>query len=554
MKQAGNMKKRFAAWMACAMAVAMACAALPATALATGTPAPGTSSAADAGNGSITIDNPKEGVTYYGHKIFDVTYTSSGDTKSYSYSIEGSSDWYSIINTYANKTGSGLTLAKTAGADAYVVSITEGTFSAADFAKHLSENAGTITPTFTLGPLADGAADTTLQKTNLELGYYFVKGSSGALCNLTTTDPSVTIHDKNDVPFEKEVAEDADDGTNPETDGVQVGQKLTYTITGMVPDTAGFETYIYKARDIMDKGLTFNKDVKVTIGGTEVTLATTTGDPTGNQIKYIDAGTYTYPAGHNPATKESGGGFELSLDVKDLTFNAPIVITYTATVNEDAVTVISENEAVLNYGNDDEDDMQSTPPQTVKTISSQINIDKYKKVADETDKTNKLPGAKFVLKKGSGANAAYYKGIFSAADPVELINVEWVASSDADGKSVIPADATVVTTDVNGAAAFEGVKNGTYQLVETEAPAGYNLLPDPVEVKVNAVLDADGNLMTGTDYTAMEVTAEVANSDGSFLPSTGGMGTTLFYVCGIALMLAAVVLLVIKKRADAEKK
>ena len=100
--------------------------------------------------------------------------------------------------------------------------------------------------------VADGKATAT----GLDLGYYFVTSTNGALCNLTTTDPAVTIHDKNDMPFKKEV-----DKTN-----VDVGQAVTFKITGKVPDYTGFTKYTYLITDTMTNGLTFKDDVKVMVG------------------------------------------------------------------------------------------------------------------------------------------------------------------------------------------------------------------------------------------------------------------------------------------------
>lgn len=526
MKKPRFMKRLLAAFLAGATAVVLSVTAYAADPGSTQTEV----------KGSITIDNPAADTTYSLYKIFDVSYAGSGSAKSYSYSIDSNSAWITVVSAYANDSSNGLTLTGSEETGKYVVSITESAFSAADFAEYLGSNTGAISADATLGPVTEG--QTSLTKENLDLGYYFVTtGKTDALCNLTTTDPSATIHDKNDVPFEKTVAKDTDNSA-PETDGVQVGQKLSYTITGSVPDTSGFETYIYQAKDTMDKGLTFNEDVTVTIGGTSVTLATVTGtdDLSDDQIRYI--------APVTDAGSETGGGFELRLDLTDKTYGDAIVITYTATVNDAAVNAISANEAILEYGNDPSDLTESTP-QVVKVFSSRIVIDKYKYNAnDKEDKSTKLSGAKFVLRNAEGK---YYKGTFSTDTPSVLTRVEWIDAA-ADGK--VPTDATVVTTDTTGAASFEGLKNGTYELVETVAPDGYNLLTDPINVTVNASITG-----TGTSETLVnaEATASVANKSGSFLPSTGGIGTTIFYVIGLALIVAAIVLLIVRRRADSGK-
>lgn len=483
--------------------------ALSVTAYATDPPS------ADSGSCSITVGNPIEGVNYTAYKIFDVSFTA--DKNSYSYSIKTDSGWYDYVKSYADTAGNGISISG-ATDGVCTVAVTTG-FSAADFAKYLSEKE-TLPEGIEFQETGEGDGKV-ISAQNLSWGYYFVKGTKGALCNLTTADSNVTIHDKNDVPFTKTVSGGAD-STKPEEGGVEVGQTLTYTITGKVPDTEGFENYVYKICDTMSEGLTFKKDVKASIGGSEVTLTAVLdvdAELTGNQIRYKD------------------NGFELSLNLKDKTFDSPIEITYTATVNDKAVTQISENEAVLNYGRD----TNQTTERTVQVFSAKINIDKYKNnPADADDKSAKLAEAKFVLRKGSGAFATYYQGTFTEEGGVKkLTAVNWVSDV---------ADATIVATDGNGAASFAGLKNGTYYLVETAAPEGYNLLKDPVEITLQ------GSISEGGAPTGLTVTAQVANSEGKVLPTTGGIGTTIFYIAGLILILAALTLLLVKRCRNKKKK
>lgn len=460
--------------------------ALATTAFAT---APGTTT-----TGSITVDNPVADRTYTAYKIFDVVYDDA--RVNYSYTIKGDSEWYNTVNGYATE-ANGLTLTPVADttANTYVVTITDA-FSAPKFAAALNaEVTGKTGKTLTKAESANTAA-----VSGLELGYYFVSSNTGALCNLTTTNPTVTIHDKNDMPFEK-----TDNKVSAD-----VGETVNYTITGKVPDTTGFETYTYEIADTMSDGLTFKKDVKVTVGSADVT------------------------ADCNVAYNANGNAnsFTVTIPVMSYQIGAAIEVTYTATVNEKAIAVVSNNEAKLTYSNNptDSESKTTTPAQKQEVYSSKIVIDKY----ETGKKTTKLPNAKFVLYKeetpGTPASAVYYK--WNDTDK----KVEWVTEMTA---------ATVMTTNDQGEATFGGLADGTYHLVETEAPAGYNPLTAPVPVTVAG---------SSTDTTKLSVTAEVENKTGTTLPTTGGMGTTIFYVLGAVLVVGAGVLLVTKKRmSDANR-
>lgn len=439
--------------------------------------------------GTITVDNPVADQTYTAYKIFDVTYSGTN----YSYTIKTTSEWYNTVKAYAETTGNGLTLTGVAGDNTTFVVSTSTGFSAAAFANALKAAVSGKTGT---ALTADG---TTVKAADLDLGYYFVTSSTGALCNLTTTDPTVTIHDKNDIPFDKV--------DNKES--VDVGEIVTYTITGKVPDYTGFTTYTYLITDTMSEGLTFQKNVKVTVGDTDVTSACTiTYDKDGNANK-----------------------FTVSIPVQSYTIGAEIKVTYTAVVNEKAVAKIENNAATLTYSNDPTDTSKTTTtPEDKETVySAKVVINKYVKGSN----TEKLAGAEFLLYKevktdGSDTTTKYYYK-WNETDK----KVEWTTDK---------AQATVKTTDDKGAASFDGLKDGTYYLEEVEAPAGYNLLKDPVQITVNGANATTANL------SSLTVTGNVENSSGAELPETGGMGTTIFYVLGSVLILAAVVLLVTRKR------
>lgn len=444
--------------------------------------------------GTITVDNPVAGETYTAYKIFDVSY--NADKSAYSYTIQGDSEWFAAVNAYTN----GLTLTQVTGTNTYVVTTTDA-FSAPAFAAALKAAAAGKTGT-TL-TVENGKATAS----GLELGYYFVSSTNGALCNLTTTNPSVTIHDKNDIPFDK-----VDD-----KESVDVGETVTYTITGKVPDATGFTSYIYKFTDTMSEGLTFQKDIVVKIGDTDVTGACT----------------IIYTPSEDAAT-----GFELTIPVMDYQeqVGAAITVTYTAIVNEHAVATVEHNKATLTYSNDPTDYTKTTTtPEDKETVySAKIVIEKYAaNTENPEDHRKKLEGAQFILYKTDGEGDTATKLYYKWNDTEK--KVEWTANKE---------EATVKTTDAAGAASFDGVANGTYYLEEIAAPAGYNLLKDPVAVTV----DGAKAIAAEADTSVLAPVAAIANNTGTVLPSTGGIGTTIFYVLGGLLVAGAAILLVTKKR------
>lgn len=462
-----------------------------------------------AGTGEITVNNPQADQTYTAYKIFDVVYDSKQTT--YSYTISADSPWYNTVAAYAT-TGNGLTLTKASGKNVYVVTFAEA-FSAPKFAKALKtalegDLKNTVTDGVALNEENDAA--TVVKATDLDLGYYFVTSSGGALCNLTTTNPIVTIYDKNDMPFNKK----------DDQESVDVGTVVHYTVTGKVPDTTGFSSYTYQITDKMSEGLTFNQaSFSVIVGG-----------------KDLSADYYSVDF-----DKEKNGGFDyvLTIKVKELQklVGQEIKVTYTATVNETAVAKIENNTATLTYSNDPTDANKTNELKMEETVySAKIVIDKYKADSEKT----KLSGAKFVLYKkvttGEG-DSQTTKELFYKWNDTDK-KVEWV-------KDI--AYATVKITDDKGACSFDGVADGTYYLRETEAPAGYNLLTEDVEVGIN------GARATKNDPASLTVTKEVANGTGEQLPSTGGMGTKMFYAFGSILVLGALVLLVVRRRMRTEK-
>ncbi len=464
------MKKFLALAVAMLMVLAMSTAVFA-------TPAPTT--------GTITVESPVNGQTYAAYKIFDLVY----DGSNYAYTIQGNSPWFNVVNSY---TGITLTASANSQDNTYVVS-TNANFNAAAFAAALEAAlhgtpAMSPAPVVAAGPTVAGTTD--IVWTGLDFGYYFVTSTLGTVCSLTTTDPNAVVHDKNEgIPFEKE----ADDIS------VEIGQVVHYEINSAIPSLTGYTHYIYRVSDHMSAGLTFNNDVVITIGGVTYTPA---------------EGELTY--GNN--------GFVLNLDLvgKGFAYDAPVVITYSATVNEDAVSYnVLTNQATLEYSNNPEDYTDTeTETDEWDVYTADINIIKHNSANE------RLADADFVLYKMVNGVKYYY--VYDETNDV----VSW---------STNYADATHAITNASGEASFIGLEDGTYYLEEVAAPARYNLLTAPVEVVVTANATAH-----------VDAEADVLNNTGSELPETGGIGTTIFYVIGGLMMAAAVVLLVTRKKMSVE--
>lgn len=403
--------------------------------------------------------------------------------------------------------------------------------------KHL-----TGTTAGTTGRVATGAE---AKINNLLAGYYFVKdtGTIGdgeiATKFLVKVVGNASVTVKAQAPeFEKKVLNgSADKGTS-----VNVGDKVTFQLTAKVPDMASFEKYTFTMHDTLSKGLTFNKEsVKVTVNGSQI------ANTTGSSDKY----TLAYPT-----ATESSDTFTIAFTETQLKglvnhtddtthFGATIVVEYTATLNENALLKdVETNKAYLEYTNNPgSDSTKNTPETSAYVYDFDIVIDKYDGTNGDTaaDKAKKLKGATFILYKveGSGSTA---KKLYYVQDESNK-TVTWNETE---------ASATRFTTDENGKTTFQGIAEGTYFLHETQSPDGYNSLKEDPKVEIKATYDSDGKLTsttaTSTGNGQYIQVQSIANKAGAVLPSTGGIGTTIFYVLGSILVLGAAVLLIVKKR------
>ena len=324
---------------------------------------------------------------------------------------------------------------------------------------------------------------------DITAGYYFIKSSLGSKIIVQTLSP-VEINEKNEYV--------SDDKTVPEVDEhSQIGQEITYTLTVNVPVTVNDQVVL---TDTMGKGLTF-KEIK-SQDPIEGTVSDVT-DAANGATKF----TITYSA-------EQIQGL-----VEDATEAQTITVEVTVIVNEEAaIDTGIPNTLDLKYGNTYE-----AVPVTVNTETTHFDFDKV----DGTDSTTKLTGAEFQLELDG--------------DVVMLIKVEEGKTYRVATAEEIEAegDALVDTIVTNGNTVTINGLDGdlTYQLVETKAPTGYNKLDDPIDVA------PEDHLFVHQD---------IENNKGATLPSTGGIGTTLFYVVGGMLVAAALVMLITKKRMSRE--
>ena len=356
------------------------------------------------------------------------------------------------------------------------------------------------------------ATDATVTFTNLTLGYYLVDTSLGSLCSLDTTALSVTIKEKNsDTTIEKKIVITGDEKVDSNSAGI--GDTVNFSITITVKDG---DPKNYVLHDKLS-GLTFDSDsLKVKIGATTLTPNT------------------DYTLETNPT---DGDSFDVKFTNGKLKPNDVVVVTYSATVAADATIAGAGNK---NTANLEYNGKHSTKEETT-TYVWKLNVHKY--TLDSTNKEVALSGAKFVLYRKDGTDKKYYAKL---------------AGGKIDGWVTDMGGATTLVTSGEGDILIEGLNVGTYYLEETEAPVGYNKLTKPIEVKITATPDATGvsetveyrNQNDSTYTPATNAIVKVLNKAGTQLPSTGGIGTTLFYVIGGVLMAVAAVLLVTKKRMN----
>ena len=469
--------------------------------------------------------------TIYLYKLFDVTESGTTGAKNYAYTVNTAAGYKDVLVAALNTA-----TITTSSTDEDIANAVRNignsdTKEVQDFANAFTTQALTKNPKLDATANSGKLEDVTSYKfTGLDAGYYlvYVTGGKEIQSSLVTVDADTTqVNLKSETPS---IEKKADKET------VSIGQVVKYTVTASIPDTTGYAEYVYKIHDTLSTGLDFVKnadgdaldnateanvtiafkDTGVTAVGTTPTTAALSGDS--NRKMSLDL------SGWVKANQENKG--------KEFT------VTYYAKVNKAAV-VTEKNKAELEYGNNPGDTTITTPSEA-KTPTYPLDILKTKK-----DSTVKLAGAKFSLyttetdaKKGTnpikitGSNGNYV--VDSTSTTTEFESVENI-----EGKGY--------NLRVNGLA------EGTYYLVETKAPDGFNKLTAPVEIKITKSTDTDVNKWTISKAGTVETDKiiDIENSTGSLLPSTGGRGAIAFAVIAALLVFGVAVSFIRDKRKEA---
>lgn len=462
-------------------------------------------------NCSLTV-NVKDGQdlkeqTINLYKLFDVTTSQSDGKTNYAYTVN---------DTYKVALATTLSIPESSKNEEFVKKVSGLDSTAVQkFANDFTATALTekLGATETSGKI--GTSKNSYEFKNLKPGYYlvYVTGGKEIQSSLVTVDGTNEVKLKTEAPSITKTAN---------TDTVSIGQVVKYTVTGSVPDTTGYSEYVYKIHDTLSNGLDFVNDANGTaVNGNTVNVTVAFGKGT------TDEGTAP-----KTATIDTDNSKKMSLDlsawVKANQENKgkEFTVTYYAKVNKEAV-VTEKNSATLEYGNNP-GDTTTTKPSEVKTPTYALDINKTKAGTDA-----RLAGAKFKLYKDSTNSEANVV-------KVEGTNGNYVVDPTSDNtvfESVASIDDKNYNLHVNGLAA------GTYYLVETEAPDGFNKLTDPIKVNIakSATGDVNDWTLSKNDDKEDDKIIDVENSTGSILPSTGGMGTIAFTVVAALLVLGVAV-------------
>ena len=503
----------------------------------------GTTAFAANDDGSITITNATIGQSYAVYKVFDLTY--SGENVAYTYAKSGNTDaFYDALFSESSP------FALTAAGNAYNVSLKEGK-TAADITTFLNGQMENLTAK-KVGATVEATSDS-VKFDNLPYGYYYITSTLGGTVTIDSTLKDVQVVDKNQEPTWDNGDNPGEVGpgkvitTEPNADGAY--EKLTEN-TVNYGDTVNFSIAINATSHVGDQEVTYYYITDTLAAGFNAAENITVyvgGNP-------IDTAGYTLT--------QNGNTFQVTVPHKaEYGANYKIEVTYSATVNNSAILANPGNKNTANFTYDTKAPGTPTPdPRPTPTYPEENKRETTTYVyalgiVKVDPKGNPLKGAEFSVKDAKGND------IYAKETTTPGVYEYCAAGTEGAVKQF--------KTDDNGVLVIKGVAAGKYSVTEMVAPAGYNVLKDAKEVEavlkgtytttITTYLDADGNVtgeVSGTtkDYEASEnvVGLVVVNQSGTELPSTGGIGTTIFYVLGGLLMVGAVVLLITKKRMSAK--
>ena len=467
---------------------------------------------------TITIENDATGETYTAYKLFDVT--NSGTA--YSYTIPGTTS--TELKTLLETAG----FSFTASADGSVFYVNNATsVNAASAAATLNENITTLASLVTGTNITDNGT--------IDAGYYFVDTTLGSLCALQTATDSITIYEKNSIPSVTKKVKNGSDNEYADWADIDVVDTIDYKVT------------VNTGTNSNAPGTGTGNDADITLVDTVpagVTLSATDGN-------YITISGWTkgtdYTESYDTTTNKLTVVL-LSSKVSTLAQNTNIDITYSATVtNADTFKKdgsLNKNTVELTYKEQSDEDFADV-------VSYQITGDTSFTKVDGTTSTA-LEGVGFTLQKaGDGYVTVNADGILTGYVENYTLNKDNLTQSTG-----------VIFTDATGKINVKGLDAGTYVLTEVYALPGYNMLDSSKTIVISGDEIENGAVKTrftvtmGDSEDAEAQSAigsqNIANMTGSVLPSTGGIGTTIFYVVGGILVLGAGVVLVAKKRMNHE--
>ena len=515
--------------------------------------------------------------TFDAYKVLDLkAYTdANGEITTYEYTVPNS-----LADFYADR----YNLDKTASDfDAKVRAGIDGEDDLYDFARAVV--AASTSAAYTGNPVENGYLFN-----GLPLGYYAIVDSTAqgdyikpvSAIILDTATPNVEIEVKAEKPpVDKEIDEDNDLNTTDDRvdqNEAAIGDTITYVITSQVPDMTGYDKYFFIMKDQMSKGLTYTNNMTVKVGD-----------------KVLTENDYELTVVENEdGTTDMKIVFKNFLQYNTAEFvGKPVEVTYTALLNENAEINRdpNTNEVHLEYSNDpdveydgenepgpnDEEKppLGEVPPVEVHTFTTTLELVKTDAIG------NRLEGAEFTLTGETmnivrvtkstfelDPNGTHWKlkdNSYTTTDPNSTIDgtpVDKTAYASLTDKYTKVTTVTIEETEgedvsitgtvgKDGILRFEGLKSGEYTIKEIKAPEGYNILTEELNVTISWDETTGDFTYEGAVDNNGVARITIVNQAGDELPETGGIGTTMFYIIGGILLVAALVVLVTRKRVGA---